>query len=422
MEYSTTLQPLLNAIEGSEGTRPFDNVPLLESSDERSLKVRSVLKKVFSEPVPVHNAWHTYGPVEPSRLFEFFLEFTTFQRPSVSVVPSGWAGQAIRKSAAVSTLAGTVTFKRSLTGKSLRLLYWSRPPQGNPVVKMVMASDNETKILDVHSLQENLSVIVDCNQWIGFFSPTGFNNILFINRGSPLEFRFGKSGGNNRLSIFLQGYEGRSIEAGESCHYELMTVHDSLDVDHLSGKRFPKVMQYLKNPDGLMVLRGRRLKSTGLLELHADEQLVELRLDRPASKVHLSLPVQVHGLNPRWTAGFFQIKGANTTGYYGTGENRYSALGFDMEGMVRCSLYPDDAETTHAVIGHPVVADEMGKDLFIQVTHLSEDSQRWHVSVNNPTDKDIRTTLRQAIDLPGFFFRKTIVSIPAGGYKVLKFH
>ena len=70
--------------------------------------------------------------------------------------------------------------------------------------------------------------------------------------------------------------------------------------------------------------------------------------------------------------------------------------------------------------GHPVVADEMGRDLFIQVTHLSENSQRWHVSVNNPTDRDIRTTLRQAIDLPGLCFRKTTISLPAGGYKALK--
>jgi len=420
MEYPATLQPLLVAEEGSEGSRPFDNIPLLESSDERSLKVRSVLKKVFSKPVPVHNAWHTHGPVEPSRLFDFILKFTSFQRPSVSVVPAGWAGQAIRKSAAVSTIEGTITFKRDLRSKSLRLLYWPRPPRGNPVVKMVTASDNETKVIEVSSLQEDLSVTVDRDQWIGFFSPSVANNILFINRGSPLEFRCGKPGSNNRLSIWPQGYEGRSIEAGDSHHYELMTVHDPLDVDHLSGQRFQKVVRYLENPDGLEMLQGRRLKSSGLLELHADGQVVELRIVRPVNKVHLSLPLQVRGLNPRWTAGFFQIKGANTTGYYGTGENRYTALGFDMQGMVRCSLYPDDAETTHAVIGHPVVADEAGKDLFIQVTHLSENPQRWHVSVNNPTDKDIRTTLRQAIDLPGFSFPTATVSIPAGGYEVLK--
>jgi len=53
------------------------------------------------------------------------------------------------------------------------------------------------------------------------------------------------------------------------------------------------------------------------------------------------------------------------------------------------------------------------------VTYVNEKPQRWHVSVNNPTDKAITTTLRQTMALPGLDFQTQEVTVPEGGYIVL---
>ena len=44
---------------------------------------------------------------------------------------------------------------------------------------------------------------------------------------------------------------------------------------------------------------------------------------------------------------------------------------------------------------------------------------RWRIAVNNPTDRDITATFRQAMNVPGLAFRTQKCTIPAGGYRVL---
>ena len=70
--------------------------------------------------------------------------------------------------------------------------------------------------------------------------------------------------------------------------------------------------------------------------------------------------------------------------------------------------------------GHPVVADDRGRELFIQVTRLYESPDQWHISVNNPTDKHITTMLRKAMDLPGLNLRDTEITVKPGEYVVLQ--
>ena len=417
---SATLQPVLRTKEGTEGLRPFNNTPLLEFADERVMKVRSVRRDVFPEPVPVHNPWHTHGPLVPSRLFTYTLEYTEFQRPSLQVTPTGWPAQAVRKGAAVSIFAGVITFRRELVAESLRLLWLPSDPRGHPPVILIVGSDEGTKMVDVSSLKEKFSVRLDAGDWAGFYSPDVANNVLLVNRNQPLELRMERPGSHNWFSLWAVGFDGRRVKARESYRYELLSVHDAVDVRNRSGWRFLQVLSYLDLPDGFELLRGRRLDSPGLMELQAENGAVELQITKPPVPVELSLPIRVQGLNPRWSAGFFQKEGANTTAHYGGGKNRYTALGFDMDGSAYCSLYPDDAERTRVVLGHPIVADASGGDLFLQVTHLCEDPHRWHVSVNNPTDRKIRTTLRQVMDLPGLSLPATEITLPAGGYTVVE--
>jgi hypothetical protein len=86
--------------------------------------------------------------------------------------------------------------------------------------------------------------------------------------------------------------------------------------------------------------------------------------------------------------------------------------------MVHLAVYTKGAPTSHSIVGHPVVCD--AKDLIIEVTHLSDKPAQWHVAVNNPTDKPIKTTLRRNMDLPGFELPDTPIEVAAGGYVVVR--
>jgi hypothetical protein len=66
-----------------------------------------------------------------------------------------------------------------------------------------------------------------------------------------------------------------------------------------------------------------------------------------------------------------------------------------------------------------VVADDRGKGLFIQVTRMANSPLAWHVAVNNPTDKEITTTIRTAMEIPGLVLPERQWTIPPGEYVVL---
>jgi hypothetical protein len=178
-------------------------------------------------------------------------------------------------------------------------------------------------------------------------------------------------------------------------------------------------LAYLDDPTGMKLLRGKRVESPGFIEVAPDNGAVEVTVPKPAEKTDMTLPLRVTGLNRRWTAGLFQKKGY-VKGDYGTGDNRFRELGLDVYGNAYVPLYVDKAAETHMVAGHPVVADAAGKDLFIQVTHVYEGPDQWHVSVNNPTDKPIKTTLHKAMDLPGLEFRDKMLTVKPGEYVVLQ--
>jgi hypothetical protein len=146
---------------------------------------------------------------------------------------------------------------------------------------------------------------------------------------------------------------------------------------------------------------------------------VELTIPRPPAERGFTLPCRIVGLNPHWSAGLLQRCGY-VKGDYGTGENRFRALGTDSAGNAYLPLYPELAERTHVVAGHPVVAGPEGKELFIQVTKVGTNPDRWHVAVNNPTDLPIRTTLSRSIDLAGLTLPEQPVLLEPGAYVVLQ--
>jgi hypothetical protein len=58
--------------------------------------------------------------------------------------------------------------------------------------------------------------------------------------------------------------------------------------------------------------------------------------------------------------------------------------------------------------------------MFIQVTRISDDPPGFHVSLNNPTDETITTTLRVAMPMPGLEFAEKRVTVGAGEYVLVQ--
>ena len=101
-----------------------------------------------------------------------------------------------------------------------------------------------------------------------------------------------------------------------------------------------RVVHYLASLEKMPLPAGKIVSSSaGLLDVMATNYVAEIALAQPPQsgpdKVpDTSVPMRVGGLNPRWSAGLFQIKGYNGGNYYSNGSNRYRPLGMDEKGRV----------------------------------------------------------------------------------------
>jgi hypothetical protein len=210
-------------------------------------------------------------------------------------------------------------------------------------------------------------------------------------------------------------------QAGQSYGYELFSVGCPLDAAVHDAQAMSEQVAYLASPERLQVTRGRRAATSGAFETQPDRYAVHIIVPPPAVARGLTLPVVVHGLNPRWSAGVWQLRGF-VKGDYGGGADRYRAVGLDPDGNAYVPLYPDLAPRTEVEIGHPVSADPHGANLFIQVTALSGGTigapdYEWVVEVNNPTDQPITSMLTQRMALPNLSFGTQMVTLAAGEHR-----
>jgi hypothetical protein len=157
------------------------------------------------------------------------------------------------------------------------------------------------------------------------------NAIRFL-RGAPVVLALSNParGGWVRLSAAGVPFD---VEKGDVFRCELTSLAFPVDVPVHSMQDVERYVGYVTAPAGLEVRRGRRLaESPGIVDLELEEYAVELRIPRlPAADLPLTLPVRLCGLNRRWSAGVFQYTGY-VKGAYGSGENRYRALGMDGDG------------------------------------------------------------------------------------------
>jgi len=405
--------PAIDSDKGKESGERFNQTPLLEFTDEGAMAVSSPRTEVFDERVQrVVNPWHTYGPIAgPSRLMDYTQRYREYLPPTVGVPETGWAGPGVRAGTNASLFRNEVTFKDDLALKSFTWGYFS----GNSKARVVLNLGGSITTLDLSQPGKAETYVVNRGDWIGYYSPELSNSNLFFNRSEPIRIE------NRAPYLFFRAEpESTAVKKGQTRVFEMAAIGFPLNVEIQSAADLERYAAYLAQPSGMQVVRGKRIEGPGLVEFAPDATgVVEFSVPKPATKLDLTLPCRIVGLNPRWSAGLRQKKGF-VKGDYGPGENRYRALGMDLEGNAYVPVYVDLADVTHLEAGHPIVAGPEGKELFLQVTKVGQQPDRWHVSVNNPTDRPITTTLKQAMDLPGLGLSETTITLQPGEYVVLR--
>jgi len=420
-------RPRLQSEQGIIDGDQYDQMPLLEFADEGAVAVRSERNELIDPRVPAVNPWNTYGPRAPAPWLHYALDYAQFDRPSIGAPPVGWAAPPLQTGCNAAMFRGAISFDQPLAVRGLRVL---RNWNWTPTLNLRLVVGRRQRIIDEvdlstmqsrrrPGLDPTRSYRIGRGQWFGFYSPDTGNSQLFVNRGRPLDLRVSTPPGD-WVSLWAPL---RHAAAGDVYSYELFSVGCPVDAAARSADALAATLGYLTDPTGLSVTRGARLPAAGLLAIRPANQAVHLALPRPAAVTNLTVPLLVDGLNRRWSVGLWQLNGY-VKGDYGSGSDRYRPVGVDLDGRAYIPLYPDLAEQTEIEVGHPVVADARGSELFLQVTALSGGTRdypdyRWQVDVNNPTDQPITTVVSQNMALPGLQFAEREITLAPGEYRVL---
>ena len=411
-------RPALRSSKGEEGLRGFNNFAFVELADEGAVRVTSRLETLYDARIPVINAWNTYGPLDgPSHLFRSTATLTVFDRPVVGPAPEMYPGTAVKSGATISLFENRITFLKKQEVETLKL-FRQNPFSGPFPVTLVHLRDG-ARVATLHLAPPNWpkkEIRFLPGDWIGIHGPDGTNSSFHLNRGEALRLRF-RPGDDLSIAFDAELAEPR-VKRDEVRRYELLSVVDPVDAWGSRDERLRRVARYLDRPGGLELLRGSRIdgsapQNRGLLELEADDGAVALRLRAPSERLNLPLPLRVSGLNPRWSAGVLLIEGY-VLGNYEPRHGKYREAALDREGRAYFSIFPDRADRTELVLGHPVVCDR--DELFIQVTRLDDlpAPGSWSVTLNNPTEREIVTRCRVAFEVPGLALETREYSIPAG--------
>lgn len=422
--FFSSSRPVLYTDLGNESGARFNQIPIMETTDEGLVATASNQDELFSEKlVRVTNPWHTFGPTGgPSQLMEYTQRFKEYFPPVTQVENPAWMGVRIGNRPCI--FREEFTFKKDFTITQLRLLTeGAGKPEFEYWVVIGRKPDRIEKTIKAGDLKKAEISRLDHGDWFGVFSPDMANSHLFVINRTPITLMVSNKNKHGWLKIMADfGWPAKirekQVKKGDKYNFELFSLNSSLDVASKTAEDLQKLRSYLHQPENLKLLRGTRTDTAGVVEFKPDNNAIELSLPKPKENLHMTLPIKITGLNRNWTAGLFQKQGY-VLGNYGTGENRYRGLGLDLDGSAHFPLYPDLAENTHVLAGHPVAADENGSALKINVVPLSEKPFKWHIDVNNPTDKTITTKLSNAMDLPNLNLPKTKLTIKPGEYKVL---
>ncbi|MHB9025369.1 MAG: hypothetical protein ACYC7E_14570 [Armatimonadota bacterium] len=403
--------PVLQVGGVQEDAYRMNQTPMLETSDDGLLAVRQEREQFFDTRVQrVVNPWHTYGPLgEMAKNFTHTAQLHHFVPRTVDVPHVGWAAVGMRQGVNASVYTGTMRFKQPVAAQMIGLGFIVLKGEGTVVI-------SDAAGMHEVDFKETKQPTFDLRRgdWFALYPKVMGNPVLYVNRGEPIRLMV-----RTYLWFYALPLE-RNFAKDERHVFEMTTIGFQVEGTPISkADEFLPYVNYLQEPAGVTLSRGTRVPGPGLYEVKPAQGAVEITATQAGAPTEMLLPVCVRGLNPRWSAGLYQVAGYSK-GFHGTGDNRYRALGMDFAGDAWFSLYTSAAPRTHVIAGHPVIAGPEGADLFIQVTKVADEPARWHVSVNNPTDKPITTTLRKAIALPGFDFPNKPITLRPGEYVVLQ--
>ena len=419
--------PLLTPADGQRQSRELYQIPLLGLCDEKVLRTTSYADRILEQSVK-GNSWTGLGPIQLAELFKARSTSTEFIQANLGVDPVSHWYDSTKTGPIPCYFEQEMTFLKDFTIKNLVLSYmWRRRP---PFKGETVVFGKDEKMVSEHDLaklagKKNYRYKLMKDGWFAGIGPVEGNAQLYINNSdNPLVLDINIKG--NRLSAQPSAKPWK-VKKDEVYKTEIFTMTWPVDQPIKDAAALLRVIRYLKQPDGLQLSRGERIIGPiGLQRLKAERGAVALTVPKPSDGLSLPLAFRVENINPRWTAVEWLKKGYKGKEYYGKGENRFRELGIDESGRIYFPVYVGFTSETSLVVGHPVVADIAGTELFIQVTCLSDREYSgtgkplWHIAVNNPTDNAITAVISKNMNLPGLEgFREIKLRLSPGERRVL---
>jgi len=420
IEFGESRPSLVTDMGKESGTR-FNQYPITETTDEGVVAVASRQDETFPDTVKaVLNCWHTFGPHgDKSKLMDYTLRFKNYFPPTDGPGESDLAIRGMRYGMRPCVFRNEITFKEDCTVKELTLLRTNNVPLATPTFLVIgRKPDVVEKVINGETLEKPETFRLADGDWFAAYSPGTACTHLMVVKGSPVVLEVQRYVKNPQWLTVRADIAGKQVKKGETFTFELVSLNTSVNVEIHTTEAVQRLRAYLASPEKMQVLRGTKSDVAGFVDIEPKDYAVEIAIPKPSTNLNMTLPVRVPHLNRNWTAALFQKKGY-VKGIYGTGENRYRGLGLDFEGSAHIPLYVDKADTTHILAGHPVVADERGKKVAINVMHLFDKPHQWQVSVNNLTKKPVTTQLKQAMDLPSLDFEEREITLAPGEFRIL---
>lgn len=414
---------LLKLKDGETQKSPPYQYPSLVFCDEEVFRGASIINGELKSD---GNPWTGWGPLAKPSLFTGQATMTEWGRYSNGVDPSGYGPPWLAGGPIASLFEQDLKFVRDgVVTEFLQSRRWLESDQELRGLLLTGTGDKLESATTLKSIDDRVAkeITVPTGGWFAVASADDANAFITFNRGAPLTLRVA---GRERQIFASLPADGLKITPGSTHRLELLTIQWPLDEPLRDSDAIMAAIRYLEQPEGLEILRGKRIPSQGLLEIEAADFAAELRLPSPPKGVpDMLLPVRVSGFNPRWSAGLLQLSGENGKKYYSDGREGYRGLGVDESGRIYTPLHVSQAPETQVRLGHPIIAEgPQAANLFIQTTALREKRgdkpPLWHISVNNPTDRPIKAKIRQAMELPGLTFVTSEIQLAPGEYRVLR--
>ena len=422
-------------------------------SDEGAVAVSHHHNRTFAPTVErVLNCWNSQGPLcqsgdadDKPPMENHTLSVVEWYPASIGWPKTGWLAQAVTDGMSAALFSSRLTFNVATTIHSLRVatgqqdaateyagmdelwLVFAETAASEPQVTQTLGNSTTYKpSICPHDGPMSCVIPIGTGGWFGAVSPNVSATQLYFNLGNPVNLTLYNPNARpwGWLSLSDVGTAGKSVKPGDTFSWRMFSVSVDVKTNLNSTADLVQLRRYLSSPEGLAVLRGKQVDHNGsLLELAPEQPalVAELSVPRPSPASNptgeaLLLPLRVGPFPPRWTVGLFQAAGY-TAGHYGNGTDRYTTLGLDGDGFAHVPLYAARAPLTHVRVGCPVTATGAGAEsLFIQVVHVDDSPQTWHVEINNPLERAVTVHVSSGLGLPGFpAVGASDVRIEAGG-------